>query len=263
MSEYVVDDQGAGLDDGGEYTGSEGDYSGLGGYEDDAGYEDSGQGAGVEPGFGESLVDEFSDVEQALAAGIEMGLVDPSRLAEFVRAEAAAAVAPIAQDVQAWQETVAAEQAEDQILDALERHGVEEGKLAEARAGAAALYPQLAQEYAEQVERDLRAAGVTDADLAYLTREQFELMQRDVHDRAALDALELTARRMKGEDVVASKDDYFAKGGSVVGLLDRAALAERGGPRSPGEAVAAYRKGESVIGRLFDPRRGEFDPVVG
>jgi hypothetical protein len=102
MSEYAIDEQAAGLEgyDGGEYSGDEGGYEGAG-YED-TGYEDYGQGAGAEQGFGGSPAEgEFADVEQAFTDLLELGLATPEQVGEFIRANALAAIAPIAQDVEA------------------------------------------------------------------------------------------------------------------------------------------------------------------
>jgi hypothetical protein len=252
MSEYAIDDQAAGLDDGGEYSGSEGDYSGLSGYED---FESAG-----DPG----LQDDFADVRETLEAyGI-----DPDRFDEYLQANTGAAIAPVAEGVDAWQSQVAIEAKTGELLDWMgqqfEAAGVPEDRYDEGAEAVLEMGAELFQPERDRITRDfvqtLVEGGVTE-----IPPEQLAEIEALIDAQAATDA---TSRALS--DWIRSLDPAAAvpKNYSVSNRIARdgplpstvQAAREQGwdpGPlpaRSPGEAVRAhdYRGNkQSVTQRLF------------
>jgi hypothetical protein len=272
MSEYMVDEQTAGLEgyDGGEYTGSEGGYEG-------AGYEDFGPVADT------GIQDEFADVRETLEAyGI-----DPERFDEYVQANTGAVIAPVAEGVDAWQSQQAIEQTTGQLLDWMgtqfEQAGVPEDRFDEGAEAVLELAGGLFEQELERVgsergqhERDqivddysrqLAAAGYTKLsaeDAAALSAEIDGVAEQRV---AALAASDATVRAL-GEWIrsldpgAAVKNYSVAKRMAEQGPLPstRQAFREAGyapeqiQPRSPSEAVSMhdYRKGGTVTARAFE-----------
>jgi hypothetical protein len=284
MSEYVQEEQTAGLEDGVEYTGSEGDYSGLG-YED-TGYEDFGQGAGVDHG---PQPDEggFADVEQALTDALELGLVTPQQIGEFVRATVDAEIAPTAEAVQEWQSQQAIEATTSRLLDWMggefEQAGVPEDRFDEGAGAVLELAAGLFEQELERVgsergqhERDqivahyvqlLEAVGYTTLqpeDAAALSAEIDGLAEQRIAALAATDAtVRALGQWVRSLDPEAGLRNYsVAKRMAEQGPLPstRQAFREAGWtaaqiqPRSPSEAVSMhdYRKGGTVTARAFE-----------
>jgi hypothetical protein len=265
MSEYAIDEA-AGLEDGGEYTGSEGDYSGLG-------YEDYGQGAGAEQGFAETPAEgDFTDVEQAVTDALELGLLTPAQVGEFMRAQVAAEIAPTAEAVQEWQTQQATEATTSRLLDWMggefEKSGVPEDRFDEGAEAVLELAAGLFEGELERVgsergqhERDqivadyvrlLEAAGYTTLrpeDAAALSAEIDGLAEQRVAGLAASDAtVRALGEWIRSLDPGAAVKNYsVAKRMAEQGPLPstRQAFREAGWtpeqiqPRSPSEAVLA------------------------
>jgi hypothetical protein len=259
MSEYMQEEQGAGLDDGGDYSGSEGDYSGLGGYED------------FEPVGDPGLQDDFADVRETLEAyGI-----DPDRFDEYLSAQTGAAIAPVAEGVDAWQSQQAIEAKTGELLDWMgkefEQAGVPEDRFDEGAEAVLELGAELFGQERDRILRDfeqtLNEGGVTAEQITQITPEQAAEILALVDATAAIDA---TVRALS--EWIRSLDPAAAvpKNYSVTNRITRdgplpstvQAFREAGwapeqiAPRSVGEAVAMTRndyRGDkrSVAQRMF------------
>jgi hypothetical protein len=271
MSEYAIEDQGVGLDDGGGYTGDEGDYSALG-------YEDPGQDGGAEPGFAwPPAEDGFDDVREALGL---VGL-DERRFNEYLESTVAPAIAPVAEGVAAWQDQQAADQATATFLDyvgeRLEGVNVPEDKYDEAPE---AIYEEAVQLYGP--ERDqivhefaskLAQEGVTEIPAEQLD-EIIATIDWQAWTTATDSAISGWVRSIdpatgvpKNYSVAARMAEHGPLPSTVQAFREAGWTPEQITPRSPREAVLAndtrrfqsipgstksdYRKGASVTARLF------------
>jgi hypothetical protein len=262
MNEYAVDDQGAGLDDGGDaYTGTEGDYGG---------FEDFGQGAGAEQGFDVSPADGgFADVEQAITDALEMGVLTPQQVGEFMRAQVAAEIAPVAEAANQVQTEWAIQDQTAKILDwqarQFEAANVPDDRWDEGHEAthekAVELYPQEVERVADELWQTLRDGGVTEEDIMAIPEPQAQELLSKIYAQAATDAtIKATSWWIRSLDPAAgvpknySVADRISREGPLPST--RQAFLEAGWapediqPRSVGEALTQhdYRRG----GKAFE-----------
>jgi hypothetical protein len=254
MSEFMVDDQAAGLEDGGDaYTGTEGDYSG---------FEDLAQGAEVEPGFGASPAD-GPDPVQALTDALELGLVTPERAAEFIDAVAAARIAPVAEAADTVQTQWAIQDQAARILD-WQAAQFDAAKVPEdmwdeghevAHEKAVEFYPQEVERVADELWQTLRDGGVTEEHIMAIPEQQAQELLSKIYAQAAMDAtIKATSWWIRSLDPAAGVPKNYSVANrisregplpSTVQAFREAGWApEQIEPRSVGEALTQhdYRK---------------------